>query len=162
MFKENGQFYVVEFLEGTGWRMLTLNAKLIESGFPGKRKVKIDVFRPLDQIAYDTTFKSWDADTIDKFRDKMLSWAGMKYGWASIFKIAMRRLMFFRFLPANVKDDDQAKIYVCSTAVAVALRHAYYDPVPYLPDDMVAPTDLARSALLRYQFTIEEDTCCEP
>ena len=58
----------------------------------------------------------------------------------------------------NSVDDDVAKAKVCSTAVTVALRKEYMDPVPYLADDRVSPADLARSPLLQYLFTIDGTT----
>ena len=69
--------------------------------------------------------------------------------------------MFLRFIPGarlfkqNVNDDEVAKAKVCSTAVTVALRRNYMDPVPYLADDRVSPADLARSPLIHYLFTID-------
>jgi hypothetical protein len=72
--------------------------------------------------------------------------------------------MIARFVPfirlftkQNTDDDELSEAKVCSTAVTIALRKNYMDPVPYLADDRVSPADLARSPLLQYLFTIEKD-----
>ena len=66
-----------------------------------------------------------------------------------------RHVPFMRLFAQNVDDSDIAEAKVCSTAVTVALRRNFMDPVPYLADEMVSPADLARSPILQYLFTIQ-------
>ena len=86
--------------------------------------------------------------------EDIIRWTGQPYGWKNIWLMLLRFIPGARLFQQNINDDDVAKAKVCSTAVTVALRRNYMDPVPYLADDRVSPADLARSPLLQYLFTI--------
>ena len=87
----------------------------------------------------------------------MLKLTGLPYGWKNIWKLVKHYLPFYRLAPQNIKDNNATKIFVCSTAAAYAYRTSYIDPVPYLADSAVTPSDLARSSLFEYQFTLQKD-----
>jgi len=148
----------VEFREFMGGRSVSLKSQVDAA------PLSIDVFRPVKSISYeeldeDGNFKliekNYTKETASAMTEDIIRWTGQPYGWKNIWK------MFFRFIPGarllkqNFNDDEVAKAKVCSTAVTVALRRNYMDPVPYLADDRVSPADLARSPLLQYLFTID-------
>ena len=87
----------------------------------------------------------------------MMDLTGLPYGWKNFWKLAKHYAPFFRLSEQNVKDTAPTEVFVCSTAVAFAYRMVYSDPVPYLSDSSVTPADLARSALFKYQFTLQKD-----
>ena len=87
--------------------------------------------------------------------EDIIKWTGQPYGWNNIWKMFLRFMPGARLFKQNTNDDEVAKAKVCSTAVTVALRRNYMDPVPYLADDRVSPADLARSPLIHYLFTID-------
>ena len=127
----------------------------------------IDVFRPLDSVSYQELGKDNEIITVNKRYSKevaantvrdIIRWTGQPYGWGNIFTMIVRFVPFIRlFTKQNTDDDELSQAKVCSTAVTIALRKNYMDPVPYLADDRVSPADLARSPLLQYLFTIEKD-----
>lgn len=151
----------VEFREFKGARSVTLSSQV---RFNPDR---IDVFRPLKEICVPTVEEVSDykynvqwhrkvfgenrANQVTSFMDSL---TGLPYGWKIIWKIVVSYLPFGRLARKNMKDDDVSKINVCSTAVALAFRKFYADPVPYLADSSTKPSDLARSPLFQYIFTI--------
>ena len=98
-----------------------------------------------------------DDSTKFKITTIMLKLTGLPYGWKNIWKLFKHYLPFCRLAPQNIKDNNATKIFVCSTAAAYAYRISYIDPVPYLADSAGTPSDLARSSLFQYQFTIQKD-----
>lgn len=151
VFNIDGQWTTFEFREFIGWRKKLLIEQVV------KYPKQIDVFRPVDSVAYSSdSVNSWDSRAQSVALAAMQSWSGHKYSWRTILKLAIHYLPFLRLMPQETNDEKETDIHVCSTAVCVALRKALADPVPCLADEMVTPTDLARSALLRYQFSIEE------
>jgi hypothetical protein len=56
--------------------------------------------------------------------------------------------------PAKTDDALDGSLPFCSQAVARAYREGWRDLVPCLADRYTEPGDLARSALLQYQFTL--------
>ena len=117
----------------------------------------IDVFRAAKSIEYDDVKYELTNVVASKITSILILLTGLPYGWKNIWKLIKHYTPLLRLEPQNMKDDDPTKVFVCSTAVAYAYRMAYIDPVPYLADAAVAPADLARSALFKYQFTIEKD-----
>jgi hypothetical protein len=156
--KCNDVWMCVEFREFKGGRSVSLKNQV------GKNPTNIDVFRPLSSVSFQkmnedktitTVNKTYTNEMAHSMTQDIISWTGQEYGWKNIFQ------MFSRFLPGirllrgqDTNDEDVARAKVCSTAVAIALRKEYMDPVPYLADDRVSPADLARSPLLQYLFTI--------
>lgn len=152
----------VEFREFIGGRSVSLKSQV------DANPTQIDVFRPLNKISYQEVDKesgkvvfinkSYDEETAKRTVQEIIKWTGQSYGWKNIWGMLVRFLPLVKlFSKQNTDDDDLAKAKVCSTAVTVALRKNYIDPVPYLADDRVSPADLARSPLLQYLFTIEKD-----
>ena len=148
----------VEFREFMGGRSVSLKSQV--DGAP----LSIDVFRPVKSISYDEIDKDGNFKLIEKnytkeiasaMTEDIIRWTGQPYGWKNIWKMLLRFIPGARLFQQNFNDDEVAKAKVCSTAVTVALRRNYMDPVPYLADDRVSPADLARSPLLQYLFTID-------
>mgnify|MGYP002624773077 FL=1 len=84
------------------------------------------------------------------------SLTGLPYGWKIIGKIGLSYLPLVRLLYPQPKVDKNGNkdIFVCSTFVSYCIRQHYVDLVPFLPDILTKPSDLARSPLLHYLFTI--------
>jgi len=151
----------VEFREFIGGRSVSLRSQV--SGNP----TMIEVFRPLDNISYQELNIDNEIVVVNKKYTKeiaantvkdIIKWTGQSYGWVNIWSMMLRFIPFFRlFTKQNLDDDELSTAKVCSTAVTIALRKNYMDPVPYMADDRVSPADLARSPLLQYLFTIEKD-----
>jgi hypothetical protein len=79
---------------------------------------------------------------------------GNEYGWSIIWRLVKHYLPGLRLLAPKTKDDDPTKVFVCSTLVSYAVRTNYADIVPNQNDQYTVPSDLARSPLLNYLFTI--------
>jgi hypothetical protein len=154
----------VEFREFKGGRSVSLKTQ-VES-----HPDTIDVFRAVDHLSYDSfamseitgditgkISRTFEEDTARKVTDIMMDLTGLPYGWKNFWKLAKHYAPFFRLSEQNVKDTAPTEVFVCSTAVAFAYRTVYADPVPYLSDSSVTPADLARSALFKYQFTLQKD-----
>ena len=154
----------VEFREFKGGRSVSVKTQ-VES-----HPDTIDVFRVVDSLRYDSFAMSelsgdvtgkmsleFTDDIAQKVTGTMMDLTGLPYGWKNFFKLAKHYAPFFRLAEQNVKDTAPSEVFGCSTAVAFSYRSAYYDPVPYLSDSSVIPADLARSALFKYQFTLQKD-----
>ena len=141
----------VEFREFKGGRSISLKSLVDENS------ADIDVFRAAKTIEYESVKYELTEVVASKISSILILLTGLPYGWKNIWKLVKHYTPLLRLAPQNMKDDDPTKVFVCSTAVAYAYRMAYVDPVPYLADTAVAPADLARSALFKYQFTIEKD-----
>lgn len=151
----------VEFREFMGGRSVSLKSQV------ALNPTTIDLFRPLDSISYQEMGRRNEITVVNKKYTKevaantvkdIIKWTGQPYGWGNILTMFVRFVPFVRLLTKqNTDDDELSQAKVCSTAVTIALRKNYMDPVPYLADDRVSPADLARSPLLQYLFTIEKD-----
>ena len=148
---DNGNLQCVEFREFKGGRSVSLKTQVDNSPFG------IDVFRAAKRVDYENDSYVLDDTTKFKITTIMLKLTGLPYGWKNIWKLFKHYLPFCRLAPQNIKDNNATKIFVCSTAAAYAYRTSYIDPVPYLADSAVTPSDLARSSLFQYQFTIQKD-----
>ena len=148
---DNGNLQCVEFREFKGGRSVSLKTQVDNSPFG------IDVFRAAKRVDYEKDSHIFDDSIKSKITTIMLKLTGLPYGWRNIWKLVKHYLPFCRLAPQNIKDNNATKIFVCSTAAAYAYRIAYIDPVPYLADTAVTPSDLARSAILEYQFTLQKD-----
>ena len=148
----------VEFREFMGGRSVSLKSQVDNS------PLNIDVFRPVKSISYEEMDaegntklieKNYTEETASAMTEDIIRWTGQPYGWSNIWKMFLRFIPGARLFQKNINDDEVAKAKVCSTAVTVALRRNFMDPVPYLADDRVSPADLARSPILQYLFTID-------
>lgn len=155
---------VTEFREGKGGRTVNLMSAYkthLEQGL-------IDVYRvnkPLYKTFYNLQTKKVEKVAID-FNAKgvtryMRNLTGLPYGWQRIWWIAKNKLAGIRWFANvdNIDDDnssiDISKIYpVCSTAVAACFSKHGYDLTPNRADEFMEPSDIARSALLNYLFTL--------
>lgn len=152
-----------EMREFKGGRCVSLESQIRKIGSEIK---KIDVFRLVSEIKYDQTLddgtiievhKVATESTKDSMVNSMLTMTGSDYGWRNIWKIVKHYLPFFRLLKPKTKDDTLSDLHICSSAVSYCIRTAFQDPVPFLPDHMVTPSDLSRSPLIKYQFTIGKE-----
>lgn len=129
----------------------------------------IDVYRP---VAYHQTavydkdmgivvhdMKRFDGR---KITDALRRMTGTPYGWKTIFGFLKYNAFGLRLLyntSRRALDDgfvDQ-NFPVCSTAVAQLFREYYVDLVPNKSDSSTEPSDISRSSLLNYIFTLEWD-----
>tara|TARA_A100001515_G_scaffold144387_2_gene148280 strand:- start:293 stop:907 length:615 start_codon:yes stop_codon:yes gene_type:complete len=156
--KDGDVLECVEFREFMGGRSVSLKSQVDNS------PLNIDVFRPVKSIAYEEMDaegntklieKNYTEETASAMTEDIIRWTGQPYGWSNIWKMFLRFIPGARLFQQNINDDEVAKAKVCSTAVTVALRRNFMDPVPYLADDRVSPADLARSPILQYLFTID-------
>jgi len=148
---DNGNLQCVEFREFRGGRSVSLKTQVDNSPFG------IDVFRAAKRVDYENDSYILDDVVKSKIATTMLKLTGLPYGWRNIWKLVKHYLPFCRLARQNIKDNNATKIFVCSTAAAYAYRVSYIDPVPYLADSAVTPSDLARSSLFEYQFTLQKD-----
>lgn len=152
----------VEFREFKGGRTVNLETQLSDEGH-------IDVFRPIPKI---TQFRVEEraGNIIIKEVEKvfkpyccslfMRNLTGLPYGWKRIWLMARHKIPFLRCLvPINQEDAFyMSEIYpVCSTAIAETFERCYVDLVPCKPNVLIEPSDLARSPVLQYLFTIKKD-----
>lgn len=151
-------FYVLEFREFIGSRMIPIETLLKE------QSGEIDVYRPISPVP----IIEFDLFTCIKIRqntyeekatsDCFKSFIGLPYGWKRILIFIYRRFLLVRLFYKMKTDDglNNGMINpVCSTAVCHAIAKTYVDPVPNLADSLVEPSDLGRSALFSYLFTLE-------
>jgi len=148
---DNGNLQCIEFREFKGGRSVSLKTQVNDIPFG------IDVFRAAKRVDYENDSYILDDIKKSKITTTMLKLTGLPYGWKNIWKLFKHYLPFCRLASQNIKDNNATKIFVCSTAVAYAYRVSYIDPVPYLADSAVTPSDLARSSLFEYQFTLQKD-----
>jgi len=80
------------------------------------------------------------------------------YDYAAIALIACRHIPLVRWFTSRVMQDDYPCHWegrrFCSEAVAAAYECGLRDPVPRYPNRLVTPTDLSRSLLFRYEYTM--------
>ncbi len=146
----------VEFKEFVGGRTVSLEVVLKSSG------ATVDVYRPVPEYTY-SVFDGQEVKTMNvKYNgllttDFMRFITGLPYGWHRIWIMSHRHIPFLRWFVTFVDDDNDGKEYiypVCSTSLARAFRKTYIDPVPLMADIYVEPSDLSRSLLFNYLFTV--------
>lgn len=89
----------------------------------------------------------------------MIEIVGKGYGWISLGRVALVHVPIVRLLFRDKANDDAAKLKTrpfCSQAVAMCYSASGIDLVPNRADHVTEPGDLAKSALLEYQFTLGE------
>jgi hypothetical protein len=139
---------VLEMRELRGGRAVTLWSQVRR--YPGK----IDVYRP--KITGNQAHAS-----LAKMRGK----TGHDYDYWGLIRAALVHLPVIRLRArpdlCDQDPNERMRPEFCSAAVASAYRHgAKIDPVPNLNDRATEPSDLARSPMFTYQFTLEEDEPC--
>jgi len=99
---------------------------------------------------------AWEVITTEAL-SQMIGITGSNYGWWNLLRASFYHLPFLRFMVSPNEQDAENSLWppFCSQAVASAYRMTGVDLVPNLADRLTEPGDLARSALLQYQFTLE-------
>jgi len=146
----------VEFREWKGGRSVNLERYI-------EQEKSIDVYRPVSSrkiivpvsgipVEFDVKFDG------KKVTNMMRRMTGLPYGWKRIAWIASYKLPILRLFYNidTVTDDTDHKIVypVCSTAVAHSFSKVKYDLTHHRSDNSMEPSDIARSPLLFYIFTI--------
>ncbi len=88
--------------------------------------------------------------------DYMIDVTARPYGRWNLLRASLLHLPVVRCFANPSLDDaeDDRRPMFCSQAIASAYRSVGFDLVPNLCDRLTEPGDLARSALLEYQFTL--------
>jgi len=162
----NEELHAVEFREFIGGRIHPMNQYIEE-----KNHSTIDVFRPVDTIMYpyietidgkvqiahkEKVFNADIALKITNTAEDLVTKIG-DYSWWTIWQMCKAYIPFVR-LGRKVRkngEEPDPKEFVCSTLITYVYRKHFIDPIPFLPDNMTSPGDLARSALFSYIFSIK-------
>jgi hypothetical protein len=159
----NGTLECIEFKEFIGGRTISMDRAVSQYGD------RIDFFRVLPQITelnfkysnnilYEQKIsKKLDAYKVTQY---MRNLTGLPYGWLRVAIFLRRKVPFLRWLFSVSIDDKVSSQYyvypVCSTAIALSYNKMYTDLVPFKSDFEVEPSDLSRSKMLYYMFTIKK------
>jgi hypothetical protein len=156
---EKVELEVIEFKEWKGSRAVSLENYVAQ--WPGR----IDVFRPNPSH----TWLEFDPETKTVRRHKLFFFGrtitaafrkltGLPYGWKRIWWLAKNHFIFSRaFADPNSFDDTlkEKDVYpVCSTAVAYLFHKYYIDLVHFRSNERTEPSDISRSPILNYLFTL--------
>lgn len=147
----------VEFREWKGGRSVNLQR------YVDTNSGTIDVFRPASSRKY-SVFTNNEVKEYElgyngiAVTQTMRRMTGLPYGWKRIAWIAQHKLPLLRlFYPLSslVSDNISEPVYpVCSTAVSYAFSKIRFDLTHHRSDQYMEPSDVARSALLHYVFTL--------
>lgn len=156
--RELGELYCIEFREFRRSRKFKVSDYV-------KKGAVIDVFRvsPMVKVVSYNNIKEeaeeksyhFDQNRVNKILERAEYMIGRKYNWASIKNIWFTYMPFVRWFTNSQVKDNNGTTYVCSTFISYLLRKYYIDPCPYLPDNYTKPSDLARSNLLNFMFTLD-------
>lgn len=158
--EKHSQWECVEFKENYGGRSINLERYVrTHSGL-------IDVYRATPSWHKPKYFEQEKIVKSQRFAldercitDTMRSLTGLPYGWKRIWWLAQQKIPILRFLyDVGKTTDDNLKdlIYpVCSTAVAYCYSKCGYDLVQNRADEYTEPSEISRSAVLSYLFTLE-------
>lgn len=155
--KDRNDWYCVEQKEFRGGRSIYLPNAVRRN--PGR----IDVYRVVP-VVYEPYFngeikwipKEFTEEVANEVTRTALQITGNPYGWTNIYNIAKGYAPFFRLRRTDKGDDEISQAYVCSTVISYSFRINYVDPCPHISDGRTTPADIARSAVLKYMFTIGE------
>ena len=153
----NSLWECIEFKEWKGGRTINLERYV--------KNNRIDVYRPNPKdinLLYNKDLGIIEESSVEfdgkKVTNTMRKMTGLPYGWKRILWIAQHKIPFLRLfysVDSIVDDSTRELVYpVCSTAVAYSYSKAEFDLVPNRNDKWTEPSDIARSALLNYMFTI--------
>ena len=147
----------VEFREWKGGRAVNLKSQV--EAYPGI----IDVFRassPQYTMKYDCASGQIHRDAY-YFNGKaitscMRNMTGLPYGWHRILWLFQFYVPFLRLFKKDSSFDDDAELIypVCSTAVAHCFSKNFVDLIHLRSDNRSDPSDLSRSPILHYLFTL--------
>ncbi len=155
---------ITEFSEGYGGRTTNLAVSYAHK----LENELIDVYRApetLTKLKFDSGTRQVISATIPfdgkGVTNAMRRMTGLPYGWWRIWEIAKRKLAFIRWyytsydITDDLKKADFSNVYpVCSSAVAACFSGIGYDLVGNKADEWTEPSDVARSPLLNYMFTL--------
>jgi hypothetical protein len=145
----DGVPHCIEFKEFIGCRIYPLEEYVLEECD------KIDVFRTARHFCYDDSMFSFTKDVAHAITTDALKFVGKKYGWGLIFLLVMCYIPIVRFFTkTHITDIENPSVFVCSTFISYLWRKHFVDPVSYLPDSFTKPSDIARSPILKYIFTL--------
>lgn len=145
----DGKAYCIEFKEFKGCRIYPLEDYILEECD------KIDVFRTAVHFCYYDSMYSFTKDVAHAITTDAKEFVGKKYGWGLIFTIVRVYIPIVRFFSAlHIIDKENPSSFVCSTFISYLWRKHFVDPVSYLPDTFTKPSDIARSPILKYIFTL--------
>lgn len=142
----NGELIVGEMREFKGGRLDTLkNHYKKYQGQMDVYGVNLDHFPEMDLEA-----SMWAMYQIAMFG---------KYSYSNLLRILVRKVPFlWRAFDRGFSDDFNVRVedkrWHCSGSVAASYQYGGVDPVPNMPNDLVAPTDLSRSLLFKYKFSL--------
>jgi hypothetical protein len=139
--------FCLEVRQWYGGRAVTLSSQVRH--YPGR----IDVF----EVNPEDRWPRFDRHGAVRFMRRL---AGCDYGYRGVALAALLHLPVVRMLVRPNVDDDSTnrRPPFCSHACAMADRlGGGVDPVPRLADALTEPSDLARSPLYRYRFTLAPD-----
>ncbi|MGB9689905.1 trypsin-like peptidase domain-containing protein [Thermogutta sp.] len=138
-----------------GGRVVTLASQV--NRYPGQ----IDVY----QADPDNRWPEFDRQQTVQF---MLRYAGERYGYGGILRVAQYHIPLLRLICRPKLHDEVWTLSrpFCSQACVTATRiGGGVDPVPQLADEATEPADLARSPFYRYRATLvpdDEPAGCPP
>jgi len=149
---------MLEFREWKGGRAVDLERQV------KKYNRSIDVFRlspAVDTLEFvhnrisKITHYMYGDDITNCMRKK----TGIPYGWKRVWWLMKRSMLFFRIFqdPIAFEDDlDDELVYpICSTVVAHCIQQEYVDIMHHRANIRMEPSDIARSPLAHYLFTLE-------
>jgi hypothetical protein len=138
----------LEFKEWKGGRAINLR------NYIKSYRGQVDLYR-CSEIVYREYNKPIWFDG-HKVTDTMRRMTGRPYGWQYIRQFIRRKMPVLRWLlPVDSSDQIRESYYhVCSSSVAYSFNVNGYDLVKNKSDFYVEPSDIARSPLLHYQFTL--------
>jgi hypothetical protein len=134
--------------------LIEIDVTILAGATAGKLRPKvdrwpglIDVYRPAASV------ERWQRQGAVR---RMWRLTSQRYGWRAIFLAALVRVPVLRMLVRPAWAEERPGwLPFCSMAVSKSYRDVGVDLVPNLADRYTEPGDLARSALLIYQFTME-------
>lgn len=151
------EWEVAEFKEGCGCRTVNLER------YVGQNDGIIDVYRAESnfvEMHYDgekinEIIHNFDGRCISNTMRCMTS---LPYSYAKIWFLAQEKLPFLRFfynIESRCNDELQAPVYpVCSSSLAYCYSKCGFKLVKNRSDEYVEPSDISRSPLLSYLFTL--------
>lgn len=127
--------------------------------------IVIDIYRPVSSRKI-TIWKDDKLEEIEiKFSGKsvtniMRRMTGLRYGWQRLLWFLQYKSPFLRLfynMSNLIDDEDKPLIFpVCSTSVSHAFYKIGFDLLHNKSNDSMEPSDVARSPLLNYLFTLKK------
>jgi len=88
----------------------------------------------------------------------MRGMTSLPYGWSRIWTMALGSFVTWRYFFSHKDELDdeitELKYIVCSNVIAYCFSKHYVDLTHEKNDNYISPSDLSRSSLLNYLFTL--------